>query len=134
MLYALATARRLTERGLEVGRIARFIAQLNSTIPYALLGFVSHFLFPNLPHTSMRHAEEAARSVKRKLRPKRSSPTEHEGQVDGTRRGLWLISSEQGEGAQVVDGGYQLTLRWVVCCRCDTVRGPVGSVPIVKRQ
>ena len=43
----------------EVGRIARFIAALNPTIPYALLGFAPHFLFPDLPRTSVRHAEEA---------------------------------------------------------------------------
>jgi pyruvate formate lyase activating enzyme len=43
----------------EVGRIARFIAQLNPEIPYALLGFAPHFLFPDLPRTSVRHAEEA---------------------------------------------------------------------------
>jgi len=43
----------------EVGRIARFIAALNPTIPYALLGFAPHFFFPDLPRTSVRHAEEA---------------------------------------------------------------------------
>ncbi|MFQ6102373.1 MAG: radical SAM protein [Anaerolineae bacterium] len=43
----------------EVGRIARFIADLNPAIPYALLGFAPHFLFPDLPRTSVRHAEEA---------------------------------------------------------------------------
>jgi pyruvate formate lyase activating enzyme len=43
----------------EVGRIARFIAELNPAIPYALLGFAPHFLFPDLPRTSVRHAEEA---------------------------------------------------------------------------
>jgi pyruvate formate lyase activating enzyme len=43
----------------EVGRIARFIADLNPNIPYALLGFSPQFLFPDLPRTSVRHAEEA---------------------------------------------------------------------------
>ena len=43
----------------EVERIARFIADLNPAIPYALLGFGPHFLFPDLPRTSVRHAEEA---------------------------------------------------------------------------
>ena len=43
----------------EVGRIARFIADLDSTIPYALLAFGPHFLMPDLPRTSVRHAEEA---------------------------------------------------------------------------
>jgi pyruvate formate lyase activating enzyme len=43
----------------EVGRIARFIADFNPAIPYALLGFAPHFLFPDLPRTSVRHAEEA---------------------------------------------------------------------------
>jgi pyruvate formate lyase activating enzyme len=43
----------------EVRRIARFIAHLNPAIPYVLLGFAPHFLFPDLPRTSVRHAEEA---------------------------------------------------------------------------
>jgi pyruvate formate lyase activating enzyme len=43
----------------EVGRIARFIASLDSGIPYALLGFHPHFFVPDLPRTSVRHAEEA---------------------------------------------------------------------------
>jgi pyruvate formate lyase activating enzyme len=43
----------------EVGHIARFIAELNRAIPYAMLGFAPHFLFPDLPRTSVRHAEEA---------------------------------------------------------------------------
>jgi pyruvate formate lyase activating enzyme len=43
----------------EVGRIAHFIASLNPAIPYALLGFTPQFLFPDLPRTSVRHAEEA---------------------------------------------------------------------------
>ena len=43
----------------EVGRIARFIAEGNPAIPYVLLGFAPHFLFPDLPRTSVRHAEEA---------------------------------------------------------------------------
>jgi pyruvate formate lyase activating enzyme len=43
----------------EVGRIARFIADLDPTIPYALLAFAPHFLMHDLPCTSVRHAEEA---------------------------------------------------------------------------
>jgi len=43
----------------EVGRIARFIADLDSSIPYALLAFGPRFLMPDLPRTSVRHAEEA---------------------------------------------------------------------------
>jgi pyruvate formate lyase activating enzyme len=43
----------------EVGRIARFVSEQNPAIPYALLGFAPHFLFPDLPRTSVRHAEEA---------------------------------------------------------------------------
>lgn len=43
----------------EVGCIARFIANLNPDIPYSLLGFHPHFFMPDLPRTSVRHAEEA---------------------------------------------------------------------------
>jgi len=43
----------------EVGRIARFIAQLDPTIPYSLLGFYPHFYLHDLPCTSVRHAQEA---------------------------------------------------------------------------
>ena len=43
----------------EVGRIAAFIAEVDPTIPYALLGFHPHFFVPDLPRTSVRHAEEA---------------------------------------------------------------------------
>jgi len=43
----------------EVGRIARFIAAIDPDIPYALLGFHPHFFIPDLPRTSVRHAEEA---------------------------------------------------------------------------
>ncbi len=43
----------------EVSRIARFIAEIDPTIPYALLGFYPHFFLPDLPCTSVRHAEEA---------------------------------------------------------------------------
>ena len=43
----------------EVGRIARSIAEVDPTIPYALLGFHPHFYLPDLPCTSVRHAEEA---------------------------------------------------------------------------
>jgi pyruvate formate lyase activating enzyme len=43
----------------EVGRIAAFMAGIDPTIPYALLGFHPHFFIPDLPRTSIRHAEEA---------------------------------------------------------------------------
>ena len=50
----------------EVGRIARWIAGIDPHIPYALLGFAPHFYVPDLPRTSVRHAEaalEAARAA-----------------------------------------------------------------------
>ena len=43
----------------EVGRVACFIAGINPAIPYVLLGFAPQFLFPDLPRTSVRHADEA---------------------------------------------------------------------------
>jgi pyruvate formate lyase activating enzyme len=43
----------------EVGHIARFVAGLKPDIPYVLLGFGPSFLFPDLPRTSVRHAEES---------------------------------------------------------------------------
>lgn len=43
----------------EVRRLARFVAELDPDIPYALLGFHPHFFMPDLPRTSVRHAEEA---------------------------------------------------------------------------
>lgn len=43
----------------EVRKIAAYIASLNPEIPYALLGFFPHFYMPDLPCTSVRHAEEA---------------------------------------------------------------------------
>jgi pyruvate formate lyase activating enzyme len=43
----------------EVGHIARFVARLDRAIPYVLLGFAPQFLFPDLPVTAMRHAQEA---------------------------------------------------------------------------
>jgi pyruvate formate lyase activating enzyme len=43
----------------EVRRIASFIAGVDPQIPYALLGFHPHFFVPDLPRTSVRHAEEA---------------------------------------------------------------------------
>ncbi len=48
----------------EVGRIARFIARQNPRIPYALLGFAPHYLMPDLPTTSVRHAEEALQAAR----------------------------------------------------------------------
>jgi pyruvate formate lyase activating enzyme len=43
----------------EIRQIAEFIARHDRKIPYALLGFGPNFLFPDLPATSVRHAEEA---------------------------------------------------------------------------
>lgn len=50
----------------QVGKIARFIADLDPDIPYTLLGFGPNFTMPDLPPTSVRHAEaalEAARAA-----------------------------------------------------------------------
>ena len=43
----------------EVGRIAHFIAAANPAVPYVLLGFAPHFLFPDLPRTSVAEAAAA---------------------------------------------------------------------------
>jgi len=43
----------------EVGALANFIATIDTSIPYSLLGFHPHFYMPDLPRTSVRHAEEA---------------------------------------------------------------------------
>jgi len=43
----------------EVEQLAAFIATIDPSIPYALLGFQPHFFMPDLPRTSVRHAEEA---------------------------------------------------------------------------
>jgi pyruvate formate lyase activating enzyme len=43
----------------EVEAIAGFIARLNPEIPYSLLAFNPHFLMPDLPSTSRKHAERA---------------------------------------------------------------------------
>jgi pyruvate formate lyase activating enzyme len=43
----------------EVGRIARFIADVEPRTPYALLAFGPHFYMPDLPTTSLTHAREA---------------------------------------------------------------------------
>lgn len=43
----------------EVGRLARFIAELNPNIPYSLLGFAPHFYMSDLPRTSVSHAQDA---------------------------------------------------------------------------
>lgn len=48
----------------EVRDIASFIASLDLSIPYALLGFHPHFYMPDLPRTSVRHAEEAERTAR----------------------------------------------------------------------
>jgi pyruvate formate lyase activating enzyme len=43
----------------EVGSVAHFIASIDPTIPYSLLGFGPGFYLSDLPRTSVRHAEEA---------------------------------------------------------------------------
>jgi len=43
----------------QVGKIARFIASVNPRIPYALLAFAPNFYMPDLPCTSVRHAQDA---------------------------------------------------------------------------
>ena len=43
----------------EVSQLACFIAALAPEIPYSLLGFHPHFYLPDLPRTSVRHAEAA---------------------------------------------------------------------------
>lgn len=43
----------------EVGKLARFIADLDPRIPYALLAFAPNFYLSDLPCTSVHHAEEA---------------------------------------------------------------------------
>jgi pyruvate formate lyase activating enzyme len=48
----------------EVGRIARFIAEIDPRIPYSLLGFAPQFCVPDLPRTSVRHAEEAVEAAR----------------------------------------------------------------------
>lgn len=48
----------------EVEHIARFIADLNPNIPYALLGFGPNFYMPDLPRTSVRHAEAAVEAAR----------------------------------------------------------------------
>jgi pyruvate formate lyase activating enzyme len=48
----------------EVGCIARFIADINPHIPYALLGFGPNFYVPDLPRTSVSHAETAAATAR----------------------------------------------------------------------
>jgi len=48
----------------EVGQIARLIADLDPDIPYALLGFAPHFYMPDLPRTSVGHAEEAVAAAR----------------------------------------------------------------------
>ena len=48
----------------EVGRLAAYIAALDPEIPYSLLGFHPHFFMPDLPRTSVRHAEECEQAAR----------------------------------------------------------------------
>jgi pyruvate formate lyase activating enzyme len=43
----------------EIGKIAQFIASLDTKIPYALLAFAPQFQMKDLPSTLLRHAEQA---------------------------------------------------------------------------
>ena len=47
----------------EVGKIAAFIARQDPDIPYVLLGFTPHYLMPDLPPTSLQHAEAACQAA-----------------------------------------------------------------------
>jgi pyruvate formate lyase activating enzyme len=49
----------------EVSQIARFIASLDSSIPYALLAFYPQFEMADLPTTSRKHAEECLAAAKK---------------------------------------------------------------------
>jgi pyruvate formate lyase activating enzyme len=49
----------------EVERIARFIAEVNPDIPYALLAFYPNFYIHNLPTTSTEHADKARAAAQR---------------------------------------------------------------------
>jgi pyruvate formate lyase activating enzyme len=48
----------------EVQRIAAFIADIDPSIPYSLLGFYPHFVMNDLPTTSKAHAERCFRTAK----------------------------------------------------------------------
>jgi pyruvate formate lyase activating enzyme len=48
----------------EVGSVARFISDINPDIPYALLGFGPNFYVPDLPPTSVGHAEAAVAAAR----------------------------------------------------------------------
>jgi pyruvate formate lyase activating enzyme len=48
----------------QVGKIARFIADINPNIPYSLLAFSPNFYLSDLPCTSINHAKEAVRAAK----------------------------------------------------------------------
>jgi pyruvate formate lyase activating enzyme len=45
---------------LEMQQLSAFVASLNPSIPYSLLGFHPHFYMHDLPRTSVRHAEQAS--------------------------------------------------------------------------
>lgn len=48
----------------EVYNIAKFIASLDKTIPYSLLGFGPNFYMSDIPFTSKQHAEECAEAAR----------------------------------------------------------------------
>ena len=49
----------------EVGQLAAFIARLNPSIPYSLLGFYPHFYLNDLPRTSRSHAHRCKVAAER---------------------------------------------------------------------
>jgi len=52
----------------EVDRIARFIAGLDTSIPYSLLVFFPHFMMSDLPPTPLEQVQECYRAAKRHLK------------------------------------------------------------------
>ena len=49
--------------GEEAGRLARFVADINPDIPYALLAFHPEFYLDDLPATSSQHARQALKAA-----------------------------------------------------------------------
>jgi uncharacterized Fe-S radical SAM superfamily protein PflX len=49
----------------EVFDITKFIAELDQSIPYSLLGFTPNFYMPDLPCTSRRHAQDCKKEAEK---------------------------------------------------------------------
>jgi pyruvate formate lyase activating enzyme len=49
----------------EVFDITKFIAELDQSIPYSLLGFAPNFYMPDLPCTSRRHAQDCKKEAEK---------------------------------------------------------------------